>query len=129
VAGDLRRRVPAGARHRAAGHPHAAGLIPFPMEVSPMSCCGQSRAAAQAAGPVPVLRVPPPADPPVPSVESAGAAAPSAVRLRYTHSARVRVNGPVSGRGYEFSPASPVGSVDSRDAEGLVGTGLFRRVY
>jgi hypothetical protein len=51
------------------------------------------------------------------------------VRVRYTQQARVRVSGPASGRAYEFSGAAPVQSVDSRDAEGLVGSGFFRRVY
>jgi hypothetical protein len=56
-------------------------------------------------------------------------AAPLPVRVRYTRQARVRVGGPVSGRSYEFSGADAVQSVDSRDADGLVSTGFFRRVY
>ena len=51
------------------------------------------------------------------------------MRVRYTRQARVRVGGPVSGRSYEFSGADAVQSVDSRDADGLVSTGFFRRVY
>jgi hypothetical protein len=66
-------------------------------------------------------------------VEAAGEAPapppPASVRVRFNHDRRVRVNGPVSGREYLFSGADPVQSVDARDADGLVDTGLFRRVY
>lgn len=97
-------------------------------------CCGQGRAAlAAAAGPPAELYVPP-APPPPPaalpaSVTDGAPRAATTVRVRYTHEARVRVSGPASGRAYEFSGLAPVQSVDSRDAEGLVGTGFFRRVY
>ena len=97
-------------------------------------CCGQGRAAlAAAAGPPAELYVPPA---PPPAARDASAAAPDAapraattVRVRYTQQPRVRVSGPASGRAYEFSGLAPVQSVDSRDAEGLVGSGFFRRVY
>jgi len=95
-------------------------------------CCGQGRAAL-AAAPATELYVPPAPPPPAPATSAAGPdAAPRAattVRVRYTQQARVRVSGPASGRAYEFSGLAPVQSVDSRDAEGLVGTGFFRRVY
>lgn len=97
-------------------------------------CCGQGRSALAApAAPATDLYVPPsPALPlpasPGPPAETAPARA-TTVRVRYTHQARVRVSGPASGRAYEFSGVAAVQSVDSRDAEGLVGTGFFRRVY
>ncbi|HEU4557428.1 MAG TPA: hypothetical protein VFS20_06240 [Longimicrobium sp.] len=98
-------------------------------------CCGQGRAglAAAAAAPAASLYVPPAPSPPAPAASaSAPEAAPRAVttvRVRYTHQARVRVSGPATGRDYEFSGITPVQSVDSRDAEGLVASGFFRRVY
>lgn len=94
-------------------------------------CCGQGRAAlAAAAAPPADLYVAPLPPPPAPAATQESApAAPTTVRVRYTQQARVRVSGPASGRVYEFSVAAAVQSVDSRDAEGLVGTGFFRRVY
>lgn len=98
-------------------------------------CCGNGRAAlaAAAAPPADLYVAPPPAPPPPPAAASAAEerapAAPTTVRVRYTQQPGVRVNGPATGRVYEFSAAAAVQSVDSRDAEGLVGTGFFRRVY
>jgi hypothetical protein len=94
-------------------------------------CCGKGRAAlAAAAAPPADLYVAPAPPPPAPAAAREGRpAAPTTVRVRYTHQRRVRVSGPASGRAYEFSAAAPVQSVDHRDAEGLVGTGFFRRVY
>jgi hypothetical protein len=96
-------------------------------------CCGQGRAAlAAAAAPPAELYVAPSPTPPTPPPAAAREgtpAAPTTVRVRYTHQQRVRVSGPATGRAYEFSAAAAVQSVDSRDAEGLVGTGFFRRVY
>ena len=94
-------------------------------------CCGQGRAALAAAAAPPadlyVATSPPP--PPPAAARGDAPAAPTTVRVRYMHQQRVRVRGPASGRAYEFSAAAAVQSVDSRDAEGLVGTGFFRRVY
>ena len=95
-------------------------------------CCGNGRAALTAAAAPPAdLYVAPPPAPPPPSAAASGPvpAAATTVRVRYTQQAGVRVNGSASGRVYEFSAAAAVQSVDSRDAEGLVGTGFFRRVY
>lgn len=49
------------------------------------------------------------------------------VKLHYTGVAPVRVKGPKTGRIYEFSAAHPVGTVDRRDAQGLMRISLFRR--
>jgi hypothetical protein len=51
----------------------------------------------------------------------------TAVTLRYLQSSPLRVQGPVTGRHYEFSAARPVQTVDPRDAEALVRTRCFRR--
>jgi hypothetical protein len=91
-------------------------------------CCGKGRAAAAAAPSADLYVAPLPPAPPS-SVPEAAPAAPTTVRVRYTQQAGVRVRGPASGRSYEFSVVAAVQSVDSRDAEGLVGTGFFRRVY
>jgi hypothetical protein len=95
-------------------------------------CCGQGRAALAAAAAPPanlyVAPSPPPPPPPAAAHEEAPPA-PTTVRVRYVHQQRVRVSGPATGRAYEFSAAAAVQSVDSRDAEGLVGTGFFRRSY
>jgi hypothetical protein len=94
-------------------------------------CCGKGRAAAAAASrpPADLYVAPAPSPPPPAAAGHPAQAAPTTVRVRYTHRTSVRVSGPASGRVYEFSVAAAVQSVDSRDAEGLVGTGFFRRVY
>jgi hypothetical protein len=92
-------------------------------------CCGKGRAAAAAAPPADLYVAPLPPATPSAATPQAAPAAPTTVRVRYTQQAGVRVRGPASGRSYEFSVMAAVQSVDSRDAEGLVGTGFFRRVY
>ena len=97
-----------------------------------MACCGQSRAAYGYDEVRSLPQVPAPA-----AAERTGggappaatAAAPGAVRLRFTGQARVRVQGPASGSQYVFSGDDPVRAVDAADVEGLVGTGYFRRAY
>ena len=100
-----------------------------------MGCCGQGRAALRAAsapdandGYAPAPAAPPPAFAGEPAAADPPGAPPG-VRVRYTERARVRVRGPVSGRDYVFSGEAPVGAVDARDAERLLGTGYFRRAY
>lgn len=94
-------------------------------------CCGKGRAAlaAAAAPPAELYVAPLPSSPPSAPAGGSVPAAPATVRLRYTQQTSVRVRGPASGRAYEFSVAAAVQSVDVRDAEGLVGSGFFRRVY
>jgi hypothetical protein len=94
-------------------------------------CCGKGRAAAAAAAAPPrdLYVAPAPSPPPPAAARESAPAAPATVRVRYTQGTSVRVRGPASGRVYEFSVASAVQSVESRDAEALVGTGFFRRVY
>ena len=48
--------------------------------------------------------------------------------LSYNQSAPILVHGPITGRQYLFSSSRPEQTVDRRDVEGLLSTGLFRRV-
>jgi hypothetical protein len=84
-----------------------------------MPCCGQNRETLRSSYPAvsqPVVRATAPQIPGVP-----------ATRVRYVRGGHVLVRGPQTGWQYEFSPAGPVQSVDPRDAESLVSTGLFAR--
>ncbi len=49
------------------------------------------------------------------------------VNLRYLKSSPVRVRGSATGRQYEFSASRPAQTVDRRDAEALLRSGLFRQ--
>jgi hypothetical protein len=49
----------------------------------------------------------------------------SSVGVRYLEKSPIRVRGPVTGIQYEFSAVNAVRSVDSRDAESLLGTRFF----
>jgi hypothetical protein len=51
----------------------------------------------------------------------------SSVSIRYLENSPIRVRGPVSGIGYEFSGSRPVQAVDARDASSLLNTRFFRR--
>ena len=48
--------------------------------------------------------------------------------LRWRRRVTAEVTGPVTGRRYAVSAASPVVVVDAADAAGLLGTGFFDRV-
>jgi hypothetical protein len=118
-------------------------------------CCGQKRKelrnkqAERTAGTVPqfvssnswvqdgVSPSPPPLTPPqLPpgnaqartiQPQSVTTSAPrSLLRVRYLENSPIRVRGPVSGVGYEFSGARPVQHVDPRDAPSLLKTRFFR---
>ena len=60
--------------------------------------------------------------------QPAGAPTYAAVRLRYLQRSRVLVQGPVTGRHYEFSGESPEQAVEARDAAPLERSGFFQRV-
>ncbi len=51
----------------------------------------------------------------------------SGVPLRYTQNSPIRVQGPITGRQYEFSASAPVQAVDPKDATALLRTQFFRR--
>jgi hypothetical protein len=78
---------------------------------------------ARLAPPAPISRPPP--TQPAPAHTSVGYAA---VALRYSESAPVLVQGPVTRREYHFSSVQPVQSVDARDAPALLRTRFFQRV-
>jgi hypothetical protein len=110
-----------------------------------MACCGQKRSlfttrptAASAPPSAPVRYVQPAAPAPadanvgVRSVRPAGAAPTTAhaggmVALRAVANGGINVRGPISGRQYSFSAATPVQHVEARDAEALLRTSWFRR--
>jgi hypothetical protein len=52
----------------------------------------------------------------------------SAVGLRYLEKSPIRVQGPATGRKYEFSAVNSVRSVDARDAESLLRTRFFAKI-
>lgn len=51
----------------------------------------------------------------------------ASVQLRYIESSPVLVQGPATGRQYQFSGHAPVQSVDVRDADVLLRSRFFRR--
>lgn len=51
------------------------------------------------------------------------------VPLRYMESSPILVKGPITGRQYEFSEAHPIQSVHVGDAEALLQTRFFRKVF
>ena len=108
-----------------------------------MGCCGQKRAllqsppaptrtlapAALARQPLPIRPVTP--DPPGPATPVAvrgpgSAALEGRVTLRYLERSPILVQGPATGRQYNFSAGNPLQSVDRRDAATLVRTRFFR---
>ena len=101
-----------------------------------MSCCGQKRASL--AGQTVRMEIPyqpaPPTTASMPVTRAPVAPKPAAVpnyvavRLRYSQRARILVQGPVTGRHYEFSGESPEQAVEARDAAPLERTGFFQRV-
>jgi hypothetical protein len=104
-----------------------------------MSCCNRRRARLATGSPGPALRPAPPAwpwassgparapDPTSADAAEARAAEVSAaeVRLRFTGSRRVRVEGVVSGRIYRASPAAPLITASQQDVRSLLRSGLF----
>lgn len=53
----------------------------------------------------------------------------SAVSLEYLESSPIQVRGPATGRQYMFSGTQPVQPVDLRDADALLRTRFFRKIY
>jgi hypothetical protein len=101
-----------------------------------MGCCGRSRSALKqsalnesAPRAMPPLPRVPPNDPSivVPS-KAARAIRPgaAAVSVRYLERSSVVVHGPMTGRRYTFSAATPVQAVDVRDAGAFWRTRFFR---
>ena len=113
-----------------------------------MGCCGQNRATlsnlpqattrsmemrSNLPGPAPFRDgLSTPAWPPNAAAERRGigsSARPGsrAMPLRYVERNAVMVRGPASGTDYRFTAESPVQSVDVRDADALLRSGLFIR--
>jgi hypothetical protein len=110
-----------------------------------MGCCGQNRAklistessrssfqpgdmrlkAAAAPTPVPA-RSSPSAKNPAPTAPRASAGFARPVLVRYLARSPVLVQGPISGRAYQFSAASPVQPVDARDVQALLNSQCFQ---
>jgi hypothetical protein len=87
-----------------------------------MGCCGQKREALTRRLSVTSTR---PTTFEVIEPPSADATPP--LRLHYLQSRPLLVRGPVTGRVYQFSGAHPDSNVDSRDADALLRTHLFRQ--
>ena len=112
-----------------------------------MGCCGQNRAAlaqqppasysspqtrANPPGPAAFQTASTPTWPPGGTAEHRGASASArpvrrAMALRYVERKGVIVRGPASGIDYRFTFENPVQSVDVRDADSLLRSGLFMR--
>ena len=92
-----------------------------------MGCCGQGRPATVrqvAAAPRKAVSgrpQPNPASPP-PAASAAGTA-----RLRFVRQDSILVRGPMTGKQYAFSGATPIQQVDARDAASLLRTSWFQR--
>ena len=112
-----------------------------------MGCCGQNRAEFNNLPPVTRSRevrsdlpgptgfraaLSTPTSPPNAAAERRGIGSSArpvgrAMSLRYVERNGVIVRGPASGAEYRFSVESPVQSVDVRDADALLRSGLFMR--
>jgi hypothetical protein len=97
-----------------------------------MSCCGKKReeiAAGNGSWDIPARYDPPPrhrsATPPATPAVSPS----SSVTLLRRDRGVISVGGPVTGKRYQFSGAGSMQSVDRRDAEALLATGSFERVW
>ena len=107
-----------------------------------MACCGQKReAVAAAAGrttrsnPSAGVATRPPASPQAAAktFTSPGAAAgqngDTTVTLRYRFRSAVVVEGAATGARYHFAGGGSMQAVERRDAEALIATGLFERIW
>ena len=102
-----------------------------------MSCCGEKRDAAAA-----TTRPPNPSTHPesrsravlVGPHPSGATASPApggnlGVTLRYRSLSALIVRGPITGRRYQFAGGGSMQTVDRRDAEALLTTGFFDRIW
>lgn len=95
-----------------------------------MSCCGQKREAFKN-NPSPVTmprgtEATEPREVMTCQYGEAGRQVPSTVGIRYLESQTITLEGPVTGRWYEFSSEHPVQPVDLRDAGALLRMSFFR---
>ena len=91
-----------------------------------MSCCGQNRdSSVREARLAPVRPAAPPRAPvpaPIPAIGHT-------VTLRCRNRSALDVQGPVTGKRYRFANGGSMHAIDRRDAEGLLATGLFERIW
>ena len=95
-----------------------------------MPCCNRRRALLAAGSPgLATGRTPSPARG-LPETDLSGTDQPAAggIRLHFTGSRRVRVEGVVSGRVYHASPTAPVITASPQDVRSLLRSGLFTRI-
>jgi len=98
-------------------------------------CCGQNRAAVTREFKEQTTRSSDSTVRPAPTVHesprSRGLSGPpagwSSLRLRYLERSPIRVQGPATGRAYDFSAANPIRLVDAQDAESLLRTRFFAK--
>jgi hypothetical protein len=102
-------------------------------------CCGKKREAFRAHPPASAAHAALESSKPSQSVPAARSAhapvaqpnsvqpASESVAVRYTESQSIVVRGPVTGRRYAFSGASPIQSVDARDTAAILQARFFRR--
>jgi hypothetical protein len=94
-----------------------------------MSCCGQKRQAlvteSRPANRPQVASQPAPVRREVAQPSPAG----NTVTLQARHASSLTVLGTVTGKTYRFSGGKSMSAVDRRDAEGLLSTGFFERVW
>jgi hypothetical protein len=93
-----------------------------------MGCCGQGRSAPVrqvTASPRKAIGV---WQQPNPAVATAATLPSGTARLRFVRQDNILVRGPITGRQYAFSGATPIQQVDVRDAASLLRTSWFRRV-
>lgn len=93
-----------------------------------MGCCGQGRSAParqMTASPQKAVGIWPQANP---AVATAVTSPIGTARLQFVRQENILVGGPITGRQYAFSGATPIQQVDVRDAASLLRTSWFRRV-
>jgi len=90
-----------------------------------MPCCNRRRALLAAGSPgLATGRTPPPGR----GLPGTDPSAAGGIRLHFTGSRRVRVEGVVSGRVYHASPTAPVITASPQDVRSLLRSGLFTRI-
>jgi hypothetical protein len=88
-------------------------------------CCGQKREVESRGGPLSLVRT-------QTQTQRVAAAAPDrnlTVTLRYRQRSAITIRGAATGTRYQFSNGGSMQAVDRRDADGLVATGLFEKIW
>jgi hypothetical protein len=93
-----------------------------------MGCCGQRRSATVRQEAAVPQRATGNRSQPNHPVTAAATSPAGTARLRFVRQDTILVRGPITGRQYAFSGATPIQQVDVRDAASLLRTSWFRRV-